>query len=288
MRPCLRAAMNDDNGRMVAIGDISIANKNPFVFIGGPCVIESESKALESAQAIKKITDALKIPFVYKSSYDKANRSSADSFRGVGIDKGLRILEKVKNEIGVPVLSDVHSPEEIKSAKDLLDILQIPAFLCRQTDLLIAAGESGVPVNVKKGQFMAPWDMKNVIEKVEAGGGEKIMLTERGTSFGYNNLVVDMTGIPVMSAFGHPVIFDAGHSAQNPGGLGNMSGGRREAIAPLARCALAVGVAGVFLEVHENPDNAPCDGPNMWPLSELAELLGTLKKIDDLKRSMIL
>jgi len=253
----------------------------PFVFIGGPCVIESETAALETAEGLKKITATLDIPFVYKSSYDKANRSSISSFRGVGMDEGLRILQKVRDEIGVPVISDVHSPEEAAVAGKVLDVLQIPAFLCRQTDLLIAAGKTGKVVNIKKGQFLAPWDMVNNIEKVRSTGNDKVLVTERGTTFGYNTLVTDMGALHEMEKFGAPVIFDAGHSVQRPGGLGTSTGGNRELIPVLARAAVAAKVAGVFLETHPAPEIAPCDGPNMWPTDMLETLLATLKRIDE-------
>ncbi|MBI5816268.1 MAG: 3-deoxy-8-phosphooctulonate synthase [Nitrospinae bacterium] len=258
----------------------------PFVFIGGPCVIESEDHALATAQTLKNITSRLSIPFVYKSSYDKANRSSGNSFRGVGMAEGLRILEKVRAEINVPVLSDIHSPVEAIMLGDVLDILQIPAFLCRQTDLLIAAGETGKVVNIKKGQFLAPWDMVNNIEKVKSTGNDKVLVTERGTTFGYNTLVTDMGSLHEMSKFGAPVIFDAGHSVQRPGGLGASTGGNRELIPVLARAAIGARVAGVFLETHPDPANAPCDGPNMWPMGELEGLLVQLKRIDEVVKSL--
>lgn len=262
-------------------GSITLGNELPFVFIGGPCVIESEKHALDCAEELKRITEKLGISFIYKSSYDKANRSSVKSFRGIGIYEGLKILEKVKKEVGTPVLSDIHSPDEAKSAGEVLDVLQIPAFLCRQTDLLISAGKTGKCVNVKKGQFMAPWDMKGAVEKVRSAGTEKVTLTERGSSFGYNRLVTDMSSLYEMAQFDVPVIFDAGHSVQSPGGLGDKSGGKRELIPVLARAAVAVKVSAIFLETHEDPDNAPCDGPNMWPIGELSPLLSQLKRVDE-------
>jgi 2-dehydro-3-deoxyphosphooctonate aldolase (KDO 8-P synthase) len=265
--------------------DVVFGADRPFVFIGGPCVIEDRESALYAAQAIKTACDAAGVPLVYKSSYDKANRSSSQAFRGVGMDEGLMILEKVKAEFGVPVLSDVHTPAEVKAAAPILDILQIPAFLCRQTDLLVAAGASGKTVNVKKGQFMAPWDMGNAVAKVAQGGDAQILLTERGTTFGYNTLVVDMQALPIMARFA-PVIFDAGHSVQQPGGLGYASGGKREMIPALARAAAAVGVAGIFLECHPDPDRAPCDGPNMWPIDRLADLLKTLAELDKITKNL--
>ncbi len=258
---------------------LTFGQESPFVFIGGPCVIEDRDHALFTAEKIAKVCAGVGVGFVYKSSFDKANRSSASSFRGVGIDEGLMILEKVKSEFGLPILSDIHTPEEANVAASVVDILQIPAFLCRQTDLLMAAGATGSAVNVKKGQFMAPWDMGNAVEKVRQGGGEKILLTERGTTFGYNALVVDMQGLPQMADFA-PVIFDAGHSVQKPGGLGNASGGLRRMIPTMAKAAVAAGVAGIFLETHPDPDKAPCDGPNMWPIDQLGSLLTTLVAID--------
>ena len=261
-------------------GGITVGNDLPLVFIGGPCVIENETHALATAGKIKQITGQVGIGCVYKSSYDKANRSSVSSWRGVGIEKGLRILEKVRNEIGLPVLTDIHSPGEADMAGEVVDIVQIPAFLCRQTDLLVSAGKTGKVVNIKKGQFMAPWEMANVVEKVKTTGNEKVTLTERGSSFGYNRLVVDMTSFHEMSKTGAPVIFDAGHSVQQPGGLGHASGGDSKLVPSLARAAVAVGISAVFLETHPDPANAPCDGPNMWPLDKLKELLESLKRID--------
>ncbi|VAX14994.1 2-Keto-3-deoxy-D-manno-octulosonate-8-phosphate synthase [hydrothermal vent metagenome] len=265
----------------IELGDITFDTENPFVFIGGPCVIENYDHALTCAEQIKKITDRLNIPFIFKASYDKANRSSVKSFRGVGMDEGLRTLKKIRDLTGTPVISDIHTPEEATMASEVLDILQIPAFLCRQTDLLVSAGRTGKPVNIKKGQFMAPWDMKTAVEKVQGAGSSPILLTERGTFFGYNRLVVDMTALHEMQKLGPPVVFDAGHSAQLPGGLGSASGGVRDYIPVLARAAIAAKVAGIFLETHPDPDNAPCDGPNMWPINQLEELLTTLKQIDE-------
>jgi len=261
-------------------GPVTFGSGLPFVFIGGPCVIESEDHALKLAVEIKIITEKAGISFVFKSSYDKANRSSSGSFRGIGADEGLRTLEKVRAETGSPVITDIHSPDEASVAGEVVDIIQIPAFLCRQTDLLTSAGKTGKPVNVKKGPFMAPWDMVNTIEKIRQAGGDKVLLTERGVSFGYNNLVVDMASIYEMSKTGAPIVFDAGHSAQRPGGLGKSSGGNRNLIPALARAAVAVGVSAVFLETHNDPDNAPCDGPNMWPVQKLSGLLDSLKRID--------
>lgn len=260
---------------------VTFGNGSPFALIAGPCVIEGEAITLRHAEKISKIARDLKIPYVFKASYDKANRSSADSFRGPGLREGLRILRKVKEEIGVPVLSDVHEVEQVEDAAEVLDILQIPAFLCRQTDLIVAAAKTGKVVNVKKGQFLAPWDMKNVVKKIKAAGNEKIILTERGISFGYNNLVSDFRSVPVMREFGYPVVFDVTHSVQLPGGLGNASGGQREFIPTLAKCAIVSGADGLFFEVHENPDKALSDGPNAVPLKNLKELLKLLKDLKE-------
>ena len=256
----------------------------PLFLIAGPCVIESEQLALDTAGALKEICAAVGINFIYKSSYDKANRSSGKSFRGFGIDEGLRILSEVKRQIGVPVLTDVHSEEEIPVAAAVVDVLQTPAFLCRQTDFIHAVASCGKPVNIKKGQFLAPWDMKNVVEKArEANGGQdNIMVCERGVSFGYNNLVSDMRSLAVMRDTGCPVVFDATHSVQLPGGQGDKSGGQREFVPVLARAAVASGIAGIFMETHPNPAIALSDGPNAWPLDMMKELLETLKEIDAL------
>ncbi|OIO37252.1 MAG: 3-deoxy-8-phosphooctulonate synthase [Candidatus Omnitrophica bacterium CG1_02_46_14] len=253
---------------------------SPLALIAGPCVIENEKSALRHALAIKKIAGRLKIPYVYKSSYDKANRSSIQSFRGLGIDRGLEILRRVKDETGLPLLTDIHSIDEAEKASTVVDILQIPAFLCRQTDLLIAAAKTGKVVNVKKGQFLAPWDMKNIVHKIESAGSRKILLTERGTSFGYNTLVSDFRALSIMRELGYPVIFDATHSVQQPGGLGTSSGGERKFVPLLAQAAVAVGVDGIFMEVHENPNQAPSDGPNMIPLKSLEKLLERLMKLN--------
>ncbi len=264
---------------VVRIGSIAVGDKHPLVLIAGPCVVENEKSALRHALAIKKITDSLKIPYIYKSSYDKANRSSSSSFRGLGINEGLLILQRVKDETGLPILTDVHSPEEAEKASAVADVLQIPAFLCRQTDLLVAAAKTGKVVNVKKGQFLAPWDMKHVADKVAAAGNRNILLTERGTSFGYNTLVSDFRAIPIMRQTGYPVIFDATHSVQQPGGRGTTSGGERQYVPMLAQASVIAGADGVFMEVHENPDKAPSDGPNMVPLKELKALLEKLLKL---------
>ncbi len=270
--------------RTVRVGKIKIGKNCPLAVIAGPCVIENEKSAIRHARAIKKITDSLKIPTVYKSSYDKANRSSLDSFRGLGIDKGLLILRHVKEETGMPVLTDVHSPEEAEKAGCVADILQIPAFLCRQTDLLVAAAKTGRAVNVKKGQFLAPWEMGNVVRKITSTGNHKVLLTERGTFFGYNALVSDFRSVAIMKKLGYPVIFDATHSVQQPGGRGTSSGGEREFVPVLAQAAVAVGADGIFMEVHENPNRAPSDGPNMVPLRDLKRLLERLLKLSQVVR----
>ncbi|KPL27071.1 MAG: 2-dehydro-3-deoxyphosphooctonate aldolase [Acidithiobacillales bacterium SM1_46] len=253
----------------------------PFFLIAGPCVIESEALAHDTAGRLKEITGRLGIPFIYKSSFDKANRSSGASFRGLGMDAGLKILESVRKSIGVPVLTDVHDIPEIKDVAAVVDVLQTPAFLCRQTDYIQAVASSGKPVNIKKGQFLAPWDMKNVVDKaVGAGGKDRILVCERGVSFGYNNLVSDMRSLAIMRATGCPVVFDATHSVQLPGGQGSRSGGQREHVPVLARAAIAAGVSGLFMETHPDPDKALSDGPNAWPLGKLQELLETLKELD--------
>ncbi len=266
------------------IGNVTVGGGAPLALIAGPCVIEGERQALEAARAIKDICSSRGIPFVYKSSYDKANRSSIGSFRGPGLKKGLSILARVKEEVGVPVLSDVHSESEALDAAKALDALQVPALLSRQTDLLLAAGSTGLPVNVKKGQFMSPWDMGNVVEKLKSSGCRQILLTERGTTFGYNNLVADMRSLVVMARFGYPVVFDATHSLQLPGALGHASGGQREFVPHLARAAVAVGCNALFLEVHPDPERAPCDGPNMLRLEDLPQLLDEVMAIDRVAR----
>ena len=266
--------------RNVTVGEMTIANDKPFTLIAGPCQIQSRDHALMVAKELVSICDRVGINVIYKSSYDKANRSSVDAARGIGMEEGLRILEDVRADFDCPVLTDVHGVEQARAAGRIVDVLQIPAFLCRQTDLLIAAGETGCTVNIKKGQFLAPWDMTHVAAKVASTGNQNIMLTERGTSFGYNTLVGDMRALPQMAQTGYPVIMDATHSVQQPGGLGGSSGGQRELAPVMARAALAVGVAGVFIETHEDPDNAPCDGPNMIPLSQMEGLLRLLKEID--------
>jgi len=266
--------------REVHIGNVVIGGKSPLVLIGGPCAIESEKSTLQMASRIRKIAASLNIPYIFKSSYDKANRSSIRSYRGPGLLEGLRILERVKREFDIPILSDVHSPEEVPYASEVLDVLQIPAFLCRQTDLILAVAKTGKPINVKKGQFLAPWDVQNIIQKVQSVGNRKILLTERGVSFGYNYLVNDFRALQVMRQFGYPVIFDATHSTQLPGGLGDHSGGQREFVPGLARSACAMGCDGLFLEIHENPNRALSDGTNMLFLKDLKTLLEQTQKID--------
>lgn len=263
----------------VHIGPFAVGGDSPHILIAGPCVIESEAIVLETATGIAKIAQELHIPFIFKASYDKANRTSISSFRGLGLSTGLKILKKVKEEVGVPILTDIHEVQDVTQVAEVVDILQIPAFLCRQTDLLCAAAKSGRVVNVKKGQFLSPWDMNNVVKKLEEAGTKNICLTERGSSFGYQNLVVDMRSLPVMRALGYPVIFDATHSVQLPGGGGTCSSGQREFVAPLARAAAAVGCDGFFMEVHPQPEEALSDGPNMVPLKELQRLLVQLQAI---------
>lgn len=253
----------------------------PLFLIAGPCVIESQQMALDTAGALQEICNELKLPFIYKSSYDKANRSSGKSFRGFGIDEGLKILSEVKSQLNVPVLTDIHSVEEIQPVAAVVDVLQTPAFLCRQTDFIQAVARCGRPVNIKKGQFLSPWDMKNVVEKArDASGQDNIMVCERGASFGYNNLVSDMRSLAVMRNTGCPVVFDATHSVQLPGGQGNVSGGQREFVPVLARAAVAVGISGLFMETHPNPSQALSDGPNSFPLAKLKTLLQTLMTLD--------
>jgi len=271
---------------IVKVEDISIANNLPFALVAGPCQIETLDHALFMAESIKKITDKLGIPFIYKSSFDKANRTSAAAHRGAGIDDGLEILAKVKSQIGCAILTDVHTETQCAPVAEVVDVLQIPAFLCRQTDLLKAAAETGKVVKVKKGQFLAPWDMKNVYEKLVSFNAKGIILTDRGTSFGYNTLVSDMRGLPVMAETGAPVFFDATHSVQQPGGIGASSGGQRQYVELLARCAISAGVAGLFIETHQDPDNAPSDGPCMLRLDSLEGTLSRLQRFDELRKSM--
>ncbi len=271
---------------IVQLANISISNNLPFTLVAGPCQIETLDHALFMAESIKKITNKLGIPFIYKSSFDKANRTSVNSQRGAGIDEGLSILAKVKSQVDCPILTDVHNEGQCKPAGEVVDVLQIPAFLCRQTDLLKAAADTGKVVKVKKGQFLAPWDMKNVYDKLVSFNANGIILTDRGTSFGYNTLVSDMRGLSIMAETGAPIFFDATHSVQQPGGIGTASGGQRQYVELLARCAIAAGVAGVYLEVHQDPDNAPSDGPCMLKLDSLEKTLSTLKKFDELRKGM--
>ena len=257
----------------------------PFFLIAGPCAIESEQLALDTAFRLKEITARLDIPFIYKSSFDKANRSSIDSYRGPGMEEGLRILQKVKDETGVPVLTDVHEDTDIQTVAEVVDVLQTPAFLCRQTNYITRVASAGLPVNIKKGQFLSPWEMKNVSDKARRTGNEQIMVCERGASFGYNNLVSDMRSLAVMRETGCPVVFDGTHSVQLPGGHGDSSGGQREFIPVLARAAIAVGVSGLFMETHPDPARAKSDGPNAWPLDRMEELLITLKNLDEASKA---
>ncbi len=259
-----------------------IGGKDRFTLIAGPCAIESEEMSVRVAKKIKEICDRLGINYIFKSSFDKANRSSVFSARGIGMKKGLEILAKVKTEVGVPVITDIHEPWQAEEVAKYVDMLQIPAFLCRQTDLIVAAAKTGLPVNVKKGQFLAPWDAKNIVTKFQEVGNENLLLCERGTTFGYNNFVVDMRSFLEMRTFGYPIVFDATHSVQIPGGQGTSTGGNREYVFPLMRAALSVGVDAIFAEVHEDPDNAPCDGPNMLKLEDLEEILEKAIKIDDI------
>ncbi|WP_346432325.1 3-deoxy-8-phosphooctulonate synthase [Breoghania sp. L-A4] len=265
---------------MVTAGSVRFGNALPFSLIAGPCQMESRDHAFEMAHAIKEIADSLGIGFVYKTSYDKANRTSLTSKRGIGMERALEVFADIKSRFGVPVLTDVHDATHCAPVGEIVDILQIPAFLCRQTDLLVAAAQTGRIVNVKKGQFLAPWDMTNVVAKLTGSGNPNVLLTERGASFGYNTLVSDMRALPIMAQTGAPVIFDATHSVQQPGGQGTTSGGQREFVPVLARAAVAVGVAGVFIETHQDPDSAPSDGPNMVPVDQLADLLRTLQSLD--------
>ena len=262
--------------------NLLISNKKPLTLIAGPCQLESEQHAIEMVRKIKKITSKLKINFIYKTSFDKANRTSLKSKRGIGLEKSLKIFQKIKKKFNVPILTDVHTVEQCKIISNFVDIIQIPAFLCRQTDLLIAAAKTNKIINIKKGQFLAPWDMINVTKKISDNGNKNILVTERGASFGYNTLVSDMRSLPIMAKNGYPVIFDVTHSGQQPGGQGESSGGQREFVEYLARAAVAVGVAGVFIETHQDPDNAPSDGPNKIPLNKLENLLKQLNDIDNL------
>ena len=271
---------------IVTIGNVRFGNALPLALIAGPCQLESRAHALEMASALKEIAGHVGIGLVYKTSFDKANRTSASAARGIGLDAALPIFAEIRESLGVPVLTDVHEPDQCARVAQAVDVLQIPAFLCRQTDLLIAAAETGRAVNVKKGQFLAPWDMKNVVAKLTGAGNPNVLLTERGASFGYNTLVSDMRALPILGATGAPVIFDATHSVQQPGGQGTSSGGQREFVPVLARAAVAVGVAGVFIETHQDPDTAPSDGPNMIPIKSLHALLINLREFDRLAKAI--
>ena len=267
--------------RRVTLGSLEIANDRPLTLIAGPCALESRAHALEMSEAIGQIATRLGVGFIYKTSFDKANRTSVGANRGIGLEEALPIFAEIREKSGCPVLTDVHEPWQCEPVAEVVDVLQIPAFLCRQTDLLVAAAKTGKVVNVKKGQFLAPWDMKNVVRKLEDNGNDRVLLTERGVSFGYNTLVSDFRSLPIMARdTGYPLVFDATHSVQQPGGLGGASGGQREFVPVLARAAVSVGVAAVFMETHEDPDNAPSDGPNMVPLSQLEPLLDTLMEFD--------
>ena len=274
--------------KQISIGKVVVGNDLPLTLIAGPCALENRTHAREMCQALVEITDALGIGLIYKTSFDKANRSALSSPRGIGMAKALPILAELRNDFGCPVLTDVHSPAQCAPVAEAVDVLQIPAFLCRQTDLLVAAAETGKPINVKKGQFLAPWEMSNVAAKITSAGNENVMLCERGTSFGYNTLVSDMRSIPILRKTGFPVVFDATHSVQQPGGEGSRSGGERKFAPVLARAAVAIGVALVFMETHENPDTAPSDGPNMLPLKEIPQLLRMLMEIDEISKKNII
>ena len=270
----------------IKCGKLNISNNNYFTLIAGPCQLENEKHALSVAETLKNITEKLGVGLIYKTSFDKANRTSLKGKRGTGLEKSLPIFDKIKKEFEIPVLTDIHSIDQCEIVAKHVDVLQIPAFLCRQTDLLVAAAKTGKIINVKKGQFLAPWDMVNVTKKIEDSGNKNILVTERGASFGYNTLVSDMRSLPIMAKNGYPVIFDATHSVQQPGGMGDKSGGQREFVEYLARAAIAVGVAGVFMETHPDPDNAPSDGPNMVPLANMPDLLKQLVEIDKLIKNV--
>jgi 2-dehydro-3-deoxyphosphooctonate aldolase (KDO 8-P synthase) len=280
----MTATMQPQPSAVVAVGQARFGNNLPLTLIAGPCALESRAHALEMAQALKEIAARLGIGLVYKTSFDKANRTSLTSVRGMGLEQALPILAEIRESVGLPVVTDVHEPDQCHIAAEAVDVLQIPAFLCRQTDLLLAAARTGKPVNVKKGQFLAPWDMKHVVAKLVGAGNPNVLVTERGVSFGYNTLVSDMRALPILAETGAPVIFDATHSVQQPGGQGAQSGGERRFVPVLARAAVAVGVAGVFIETHQDPDRAPSDGPNMLPLKELEPLLVALIEIDRLAK----
>ena len=271
--------------KIVKCGNLSISNNSPFTLIAGPCQLENEKHAISVAEKLKEITEKLKIGFIYKTSFDKANRTSLKGKRGAGLENSLPVFDRIRKDLNVPVLTDIHTIDQCNIVSKHADILQIPAFLCRQTDLLVAAAKTGKIINVKKGQFLAPWDMVNVTKKIEDSGNHNILVTERGASFGYNTLVSDMRSLPIMAKNGYPVVFDATHSVQQPGGMGDKSGGQREFVEYLARAAIAVGVAAIFIETHPDPDNAPSDGPNMVPLSKMPNLLKQLIEIDRLVKN---
>ena len=273
-----------NTAKHVYIGKLTIGNDKPLTLIAGPCALESRGHAMEMSHALKELTDNLKIGFIYKTSFDKANRTSIDGPRGMGMNDALPIFADIRETVGCPVLTDVHGPEQCAPVAEAVDVLQIPAYLCRQTDLLVAAGETGKAVNVKKGQFLAPWDMQNVVKKLESTGNPNILVCERGASFGYNTLVSDMRSLPILAETGYPVVFDATHSVQQPGGAGSSSGGQREFVPVLARSAVAAGVAAVFMETHQDPDNAPSDGPNMLNIKCLPEILSILMEFDRLSK----
>lgn len=272
--------------KIITVGDIAIGGTNPFALITGPCQLESRDHAFMMAEKIAEACAKSGTQFIFKASYDKANRSSINTQRGLGIDEGLRVLSDIRAEFGCPILTDVHEAAQCQTAGTLVDVLQIPAFLCRQTDLLLAAGKTGRAINVKKGQFLAPWDMQNVADKIASTGNDQILLCDRGTSFGYNTLVSDFRGLPIMANTGYPVVFDATHSVQQPGGQGNTSGGQREFAPVLARAACAVGIAALFIETHQDPDTAPSDGPNMIPVDQMGDLIKELRGFDALRKSL--
>lgn len=283
-------ALKKENSKMsktIALKNIEIANNKPFTLIAGPCQMESRDHAFDMCGALVEITKELNIPFIYKSSFDKANRTSLSGKRGIGLEKALPVFADIKNEFDVPTITDIHTEEQCVEVAEVVDVLQIPAFLCRQTDLLVAAAKTGAVINVKKGQFLAPWDMKNVAHKISESGNDNILLTERGASFGYNTLVSDMRSLPIMAQTGYPVIYDATHSVMQPGGQGTASGGDREMAKVVARAAIAVGVAGVFMETHQDPDNAPSDGPNMVKLEDMRSVLETLVKLDEISKNAL-
>ena len=276
--------MNIQNRKVIVNKSFEIANNLPLTLIAGPCALESESHAIEIATKLKTMTSKLKINFIFKTSFDKANRTSLNKARGVGIDAAIDIFKEIKIKLQCPIITDVHLPEQCSKISEVVDIIQIPAFLCRQTDLLLAAAKTNKIINVKKGQFLAPWDMKNVIDKITGAGNENVLVTERGTSFGYNNLITDFKSIPILKSFGFPVVFDATHSVQQPGGQGDSSGGQREFVSTLSKAAVSIGIAALFIETHDDPDNAPSDGPNMVPLNEMYNLIENLIEFDILAK----